>query len=441
MDVVDLTSLTDYESFIINGLHRSELDFRDTQGDSVVPLTLGYPTTKMVDDVSRIMQIACETRLAEERQSGNHMFNYGGRMGDPLLRVELVKFLSRHYGYDVASKDLLITSGASFALYHLGAKFFEAGDIVFAEEPTYFVAIDIIEKDIRMRVVHVSIDEDGIIPDELEKRIQKFYPKDGFVPSKQKLFWAMLFVIPCFQNPSSRCLSEERCKKVVHLARKYHLLVVSDDLYGPLRWGYSKNDNKLGLAPKRLRFYDNEGDPDYFGNVVSNCSFSKFMAPGLRVGWIEGPPVILAKIGTSSLIESAGGFNQFTSGLIGKALELGLVDEHLKEVCNEYKERVETIQKILDKNLQGIIKYKVPQGGFFMWIELPETMHCSKLEELCKRKYGVLFHCGHRFTKIEGHLTNFIRISFSYCERERLFNGVKNLAAAVLELHLESKKG
>lgn len=437
MEDTDATRISDTEKSLIEGLFRSEIEEVDAESHEKVPLGVGYPSKQLVDEVSKIMKVACEERLAEEAVTGNHLLHYGLRMGDPLLRKELAKFLCRHYGYEVSSKDLLITTGATFGLHHLCSAFFDTGDIVFVEEPSYFIALTMMEE-MGRRIVHVPFDENGIVTSELEKMLQMFYPKDGFVPSKQKLYWSMLYLIPCFQNPTGCCTSEERCKEVVRLARKYRLLVVCDDLYGALRWGPDTAGRKLAMAQKRLKYFDKEDDPDFFGNVVSNNSFSKILSPGLRCGWIEAPPVVLAKFVGSGLLYSGGSFAQFGSGFVGKALELGLVDDHLLNVCNDYRDKVECIQQILDKDLNGIIKYRVPQGGFFIWIQLPDTMDCETLAELCNKKYNVSFAKGTSFTKNEGKLTNFIRISFSYCEKDKLISGVRELAAAILEMHGEN---
>ncbi|PIK37613.1 hypothetical protein BSL78_25564 [Apostichopus japonicus] len=134
------------------------------------------------------------------------------------------------------------------------------------------------------------------------------------------------------------------------------------------------------------------------------------MAPGLRIGWMEGPPVVLAKFACSAYFVSAGDFNHFTSGLLGTALESGAITNHIVETRRQYK------------------------GGFFVWIQLPTNMNCDDLMALCLKKYNVTFACGNKFTKNPGRLSNFIRISFSHLEKDTFIEGVKELSDAILEL-------
>ncbi|PIK45165.1 hypothetical protein BSL78_17982 [Apostichopus japonicus] len=273
---------------------KSELDGIDATASKNIPLQQGYPPCKMVDRVSEIMKEACQKRLRKPRLVAI-CFTMGFAWEIPYFRAQLAKFLTDQYGYDVRNIALDIylqreTTGYVWShirpipsLHHV----LPSRHLVFAEEPSYYLALEMMEKDIKRKIIHVPLDTKGILPEDLESTVKQFYPKEGFVPSKERLYWSMVYLISCFQNPTGACLSEDRCKAVVAIARKYHLLVVSDDLYGPLHWSFDTDGRTPSHAPKPLKYFDREEDEGFFGKCCIQQQLLKDNGPWTP-NWMDG---------------------------------------------------------------------------------------------------------------------------------------------------------
>jgi DNA-binding transcriptional MocR family regulator len=224
---------------------------------------------------------------------GPLFFQYGARVGSCLYREELALFLSQEYDSVVDRCDLVETAGATMGLHLLATLFFDAGDVAFVEEATYYHATTLLANDCGLRVIPVAMDEEGMIPQDLERALRE---NSGGIPqviTEEKPYWAMLYTVPTFHNPTGRLMSPERCQQIVSIARQYNLLVVCDDVYNLL---YFTPPDRDGKSPKRLFAYDDKHDPKYKGNVVSNGTFSKLLAPGMRIGWIEAPQHVVNAI-------------------------------------------------------------------------------------------------------------------------------------------------
>lgn len=165
--------------------------------------------------------------------------------------------------------------------------------------------------------------------------------------------------------------------------------------------------------PKRLFAYDSFDDADFKGNVISNGTFSKLLAPGVRVGWIEGGPRIVDAFRNCGILKSGGAINNYTSGVICSLIELGLADAQLKKCLETYKLQCDALCEVLDLHLPSSCKYIKPRGGYFIWIKLPEDCDGGALGDYCLEKYKVYAIRGSRFS-VENKFKNFIRLSFAF---------------------------
>ncbi|KAJ3108851.1 hypothetical protein HDU97_010123 [Phlyctochytrium planicorne] len=364
----------------------------------------------------------------QQAQEPETFLQYGPCLGDLQFRKELSKFLTKRYRSDVKHESLCVTSGASQSFSNIIALFTVPGITqVIIENPTYFLAIRVLEDHgiKRESTVKIPVDENGLQLEALEKYLTGRQPPT-LPPSVkgEKRFPYLLFLVPTFSNPSGVTLSAERREKLVALARKHDVLVVCDDVYQLLPFGSFQ-------PPSRLFQYDQDTN---FGNVISNQSFSKILAPGSRLGWIEAGPGIIDQYLKSGLMYSGGSANHFFSGVALSALRLGLLDRHLDNLRDVYASRMEPES----------VSFSKPKGGFFVWIELPK--HVDTIELLKAIKTGgeykgktipfqkISFAPGNAFSS-DGSHAHCMRLTYSFYEAKDLLKGLQRLKC-VLDLVL-----
>ena len=224
----------------------------------------------------------------------------------------LARFLSEGYGFDVQPDRLFISSGASQALDLICTLFVPPGSTVCVEEPSYFLALNILA-DHQLRVASLPTDGQGLIVDGLEERLAELRP-------------AMLYLIPAFQNPAGATLPRERRERLVELSRQYDFLIVADEVYHFL--------NYTGPPPPSFGAYIDGG------RVLALGSFSKILAPGLRLGWVQAETALVQRMVLSGLLDSGGGLNPFTSSLVRSVLELDLQRPYLADLHAAYRQRI-----------------------------------------------------------------------------------------------------
>ncbi|KAH3718241.1 hypothetical protein DPMN_061041 [Dreissena polymorpha] len=179
----------------------------------------------------------------------------------------------------------MVTAGATQGLHLVATVMFNKDTPVFMEDPTYFLAVNIIREDFGMNIKPVPTDSEGIDTEKLELMLVQHKPAS--MAGQKTPFWSMVYTIPTFNNPKGYCMSPERFKTLIRLARKHDVLLFTEDIYNILHYDNSP------VCPPRLMLYDDRTDEDFQGHVLSNCSFSKILAPGLRLGWIEASPRIM----------------------------------------------------------------------------------------------------------------------------------------------------
>jgi DNA-binding transcriptional MocR family regulator len=208
------------------------------------------------------------------------------------------------------------------------------------------------------------------------------------------------------------------------MARKYDILIACDDVYNLLVY-----DGQC--SPKRLFEYDNFEDVDFKGHVISNGSFSKILAPGIRFGCMECPPRIVDVFRDSGILKSGGCANNYTAGIVSSLIELGLAQEHLNFYIEKYKDGRDALCKEL-LELPEEVTFTKPAGGYFVWVKFPEHIDCSKFNEFCLKNFKVFGIPGERFS-VQGDSKNFLRLSFSFHDAANMAEAGRRLCAAAKE--------
>jgi 2-aminoadipate transaminase len=353
-----------------------------------IDLGLGHPQFSLLP--LDLIRSAAEERL---NQNDSKFLQYGAEHGDGTFRQSLAKFLSRAYVCPIEPDSLFITNGASMGLHLICCLFTQPGDIIFVEEPTYFAALRIFA-DHGLHLVPIPTDENGLQIELLEEKLAISCPK-------------FLYLIPTYQNPTSHTLSPERRRRLISLSRQYKFLLVADEVYHFL--------NTSDQPPKPFAA-DTET-----GNIISLGSFSKILAPGLRLGWIQASAEIIHRFVNSGVIVSGGGMNPFTSAIVCRVLETGGLEINIAKLISTYRLRIAVMDEALRLHLPDV-EYTYPQGGYFFWIHLPNKMNTSELQQRAKA-FKVGFRSGALFSS-QGGFQDYIRLSHVFYEPDELEQGI-----------------
>ena len=355
----------------------------------------GNPSNSALEpDVVR--GLACE---AIDRY-GTNALQYGGTEGLPGLRAGIADYLRSTAGVRCTADNILPVQGSSQAFDLLLKALIDPGDVILVESPTFLGAIQAM-RIYRAQLIAMPMDEGGVIIDEVEKLVQKHHPK-------------MMYIIPTFQNPTGRTLCLERRKALADMAAKYGFIIAEDDPYRDLRYE--------GEALPSISSFDEEGW------VVYLSSFSKYIAPGLRVGAAAVPHAGLLRkmvIGKqSSDVHSP----ILTQAIVELYLEKGLLPDHLKRICAEYRKQLTAMLEGFSFFPEGT-KHTLPQGGLFVWAELPKGVDAmAALNRAIEQ--NVAFVPGTHFYPDGGH-ANTLRLNFSMQEADDIRAGMERLGRAI----------
>jgi 2-aminoadipate transaminase len=349
-------------------------------------------------------------------ENGPASLQYGSTDGYLPLREMIARHTGR-YGINVTADNILITSGSQQALDLIGKIFINPGDRILVESPTYVGAIQA-WRAYGAEFIPVPFDEHGMRTDELEARLRAG-PK-------------FIYVLPNFQNPTGVTLSYERRLKLIELADRYGVPIVEDDPYGQLRYE-GEHLPAISVLDSQTRTQNDS----YVGNVIYLSTFSKTLAPGIRLAWVIAPPEIitklmLAKQGTDLHTST---FNQMVAHEVAKG---GFLNEHVKHIRKVYKERRDVMIETLAEHMPPGVIWTKPEGGLFLWATAPKCVDCQDLfEDAVKEK--VAFVPGFSFYA-EGGGYNSMRLNFSNADPEHINEGIARLAR-VMKTHIKQNGG
>jgi 2-aminoadipate transaminase len=320
---------------------------------------------------------------------------YGAEQGDGYFRMALAGFLGRGYDFSVDPDILFVTNGISNALDLICAHFTRPGDTIFVEAPTYFLALRIFV-DHNLRIVPIPTDENGLSIEVLEEKLAQEQPK-------------FLYTVPTFQNPGGFTLPEGRRDKLVQLSQEHDFIIAADEVYHFLN--YSDRQVKPFAAYADLE------------TVISLGSFSKILAPGLRLGWLQAHPEVIKRLVTSGLLDSGGGLNPFTSAIVRELLEAGDLENNIASLIAAYRSRLAAMETALRRELPQA-EFVTPEGGFFFWVRLPGVDAEQLQQKALEVQVG--FRPGVHFSSQKG-MGDFIRLCFAFYDEEKIDEGIRRL--------------
>jgi len=364
----------------------------------VVSLAGGMPNLKDLP-----LESLAETAKSLILTSGAQALQYGSGQGWEPLREQLVSVMTYDGIIGADPDDVVITTGSQQALDLMAELFINAGDVVLAESPSYVGALGCFRAR-QADVVHVDMDEDGLIPEALEETIRRL--KSACRAIK------FLYTIPNFQNPAGVTLTLERRQRIAEICMREHVLILEDNPYGLL--GFHSDPLPA------IHSFSPEG-------VVYLGSVSKMFAPGMRIGWALAPHAIRAKLilASEAAILSPGMFGQmFLSSYLNNYDWYGQV----KVYRAMYAERCKAMLDALDEYMPEC-SWTKPVGGFYTWVTLPEGLNArSMLPRAVKAQ--VAYVSGTAFY-YDGRGTDHMRLSFCYPEPDRIREGIRRLAGVV----------
>ena len=349
-------------------------------------------------------------------ENGPAALQYGSTDGYLPLREMIARHTGR-YGINVNAENILITSGSQQALDLIGMLFINPGDRILVESPTYVGAIQA-WRAYGAEFIPVPFDEHGLRTDELEARLRAG-PK-------------FIYVLPNFQNPTGVTLTYERRLKLIELADRYGVPIIEDDPYGQLRYE-GEHLPAISVLDSQTR----SQDESYAGNVIYLSTFSKTLAPGIRLAWVIAAPeiinkLILAKQGADLHTST---FNQMVAFEVANG---GFLNEHVKHIRRVYKERRDVMIETLTEHMPSDVVWTKPEGGLFLWATAPKSVDCQDLfEDAVKEK--VAFVPGFSFYA-EGGGYNSMRLNFSNADPEHINEGIARLAR-VMKTHIKQNGG
>jgi 2-aminoadipate transaminase len=344
---------------------------------------------------------------------GPQSLQYSPTEGYRPLREMIARHTGR-YSVKVTAENIVITSGSQQALDFIGRVFINQGDHVIVESPTYLGALQAWNA-YGAQYISVPSDENGMIVDRLEEAL-RIGPK-------------FIYVLPNFQSGTT--LSLERRKKLVELADRYGVPIVEDDPYGQLRF---EGDHLPSLVWLDSQYRGDNGT--YTGNVIYLSTFSKLLAPGIRLAWVIAPEQVIRKLIHSKQAAdlSTAAFNQMVAFEVAKH---GFLDEHVKVIRSTYKERRDIMLEMMAETFPSEVHWTKPLGGMFLWGILPEWMDAADLlNEAIERK--VAFVPGGSFHP-NGGGKNTMRINFSYSRPEFIREGIARLGTLLKEKVAQKK--
>lgn len=335
-------------------------------------------------------------RISEEifKEDPILALQYSLTEGYPKLREQLKERMQREGNFDPERDELIITSGAQQANELTAKVLCDEGDTLVCEAPSFIGSLNAF-KSYNVDLHGIELQEDGINVDELEKTLKEKRVK-------------LIYLIPNFQNPTGQTMSLEKREKVYALAKQYGAVILEDNPYGDLRFA--------GENIRSIKSMDNDGV------VVYSGTFSKVLAPGIRVGYVSGPKEIISKIIVCKQVSDVH-TNIWAQVLASKFLEQCDMDKHLASLREIYKKKCNLMLDEIKKNFSSKIKCTKPEGGLFIWCTLPEDCDMMQFCNRAVQEYKVALVPGSAFMVNETDKTTSFRVNFSTPTDEQIIKG------------------
>lgn len=340
------------------------------------------------------------------RTRGRELLQYGATEGLASLRESSVQYLTRA-GVQAQEREILPTTGSTQAIDLLLGALVDPGDVVLAENPTFLGTLQAMQLR-QARVLPIDTDEMGAIPDSVEELCKKHAPK-------------AVYIIPNFQNPTGRTLPLARREKLAQLAQRYNFVLMEDDPYRELRYS--------GEGLPAIQSFDESG------RVVYLTSYSKVISPGLRVGAAVVRDEDLRRRMVILKQSSDTHTPLLNQAIVDAYIRSGRLDERIARICAQYGEKLACMLGALKSFPEGTV-YTRPEGGLFLWLELPSGIDGVSLLATAAAQ-GVAFVPGTHFYTQKGTHPNTIRLNFSNATVEQIQSGMAILSKVIRQADQE----
>ena len=371
-----------------------------------IPLFAGHPSLDLlpVDALQRVIAAAWQD------SSVARFLNYGDEQGNPRLIDFLVERLNRREDLAISRENLMIIGGSTGGVGMIAQRLTTPGDAILVDAPSYRDALHIF-RDHGLEMRSAPIDDDGIIVAELERNLREL-AANGKTPR-------FYYVVPNFQNPSGIVMAVERRRAVIELSRDYGFAIVEDDVYSDLRF-------KGDPLPS---FYELAGGE----NVLRLGTFSKTLAPGLRIGWLIASAERITGFVESGLLRMGGGANPFSAAVVADYCRSGAWEAHIQWLRGQYRRRRDIALAALESCMPPRVEWTRPAGGYFIWLRLPPSAHVDALETRAKER-GLYFASGKGFFVNPDDGKHHLRLSFSFLPVADLQAGIEILGALIARM-------
>jgi len=359
----------------------------------VISFAGGLPAPEMfpLEDMKQ-----CAAEIIDTYKS--NCMQYSLSMGITPLRDIIAERETKH-GSPTKIENIIITSGSQQGIELCARAFIDRGDYIITENPTYVGALQAFNF-YQARYATVDMDENGMMVDQVEEAIKKYHPK-------------LIYSVSTFQNPTGITMSEERRHALVELAVKYDIPLIDDNPYGEIRF--------TGAPVPSLKAIGGDA-------VISLGTFSKTLAPGLRIAWVNAPKLITSifeKVKQCTDLHT----NTFTQYMVYSFLNAGKLDAHIKRLVKNYGDKRNIMLKEMQEHFPDSMKWTKPEGGLFLWVELPKNMSSSKLfEKAIEQKVAYVY--GKPFYP-HGQTDYAFRLNFSNATHETISEGIRRLAKVI----------
>jgi 2-aminoadipate transaminase len=372
-----------------------------TQRPEVISFGGGMPAPELFP--AEEFQTACDRVLSQKPAEA---LQYSPTEGYPPLR-EWIARSADGWGLKLGPENILITTGTQQSLDLMGKLLLNDGDRVLVEDPTFLGALQAFGVS-GARYIAVPVDNDGVQTERIPAALRK-NPK-------------FLYIMPTYQNPTGVTLSPARRKALVELAERSGIPIVEDDPYSALRYEGEPIPPLQGLDAAAL------GSAEHYqtGNVIYLGSFSKTLAPGLRLAWISAPPEVISK-----LVQLKQGADLHTSIFVQMAayetIRGGFLQRHIPHLCAVYRERRDAMLAAMEEFFPPDVRWTRPSGGLFLWVTLPTGKISADLLRTAL-EHEVAFVPGNSFFAVDERVGDrHMRLNFSNMNLERIREGIRRL--------------
>jgi DNA-binding transcriptional MocR family regulator len=366
----------------------------------IIDLSWGHPDLALLP----VSALRAATADAFDRY-GPDALSYGRDAGPPPLVEAIRERLAATDARVPAADEIVVTAGASHALDLAATLLVAPGDVVLVEEPTYHLAVRVL-RDHPVDLVSLPFDGGGLRTDAAAETIARLRGAGRRV--------RMLYTIPTYHNPTGVTLDDGRRREVVALAAEAGVTIVEDDVYREL--GYD------GSTPPSLW---SMGAP---GTVVRLGSFSKTIAPGLRLGYLTADAALAGRAASSGVIDSGGGIAHLPALAVAAYVATGAYPAHVDDLRRLYRARRDALLAALAEHMPGA-SWTQPRGGFFTWVTLPNGLDAAALLPAAEAR-GVSYVPGRRFYATGDGGRSALRLAFTRYAEADLAEGARRIAAA-----------